>query len=54
MNTDLKSFYGGVQFCDCDYAHCNDCDKVINLDKETYMVYEDETYCELCMDKELI
>lgn len=31
-----------------DYAHCADCDVVINLDNQQWQVINDETYCEVC------
>ena len=33
-----------------DYAHCVDCDKVVNLDEDKFTVQDDETYCEYCGD----
>lgn len=29
-----------------DYAHCIDCDEVINLDAETWYTDGNDTYCE--------
>ncbi len=31
-----------------DYAHCNACDGVINLDKEEFVVVDDNTYHPNC------
>lgn len=31
-----------------DYAHCVSCDRVINLDKDTWTVEDDRTYCQDC------
>ena len=33
-----------------DYAHCNACDIVINLDKDTWQVINDQTYCKDCKE----
>lgn len=35
-----------------DFAHCESCDKIINKDTETFVVYEDDTYCAQCALKE--
>ena len=35
-----------------DYAHCEDCDVVINLDNQKWQVINDQTYCEICKVKE--
>ena len=35
---------------DHDYAHCNACDKVIDLDNDIWQVYYDNTYCGICFN----
>ena len=36
-----------------DYAHCNACDSVINLDNDIWQVINDNTYCNNCSKKEV-
>lgn len=31
-----------------DYAHCADCDRVINLDTDIWTADENDTFCEIC------
>lgn len=34
------------------YAHCAGCDKVIDMDNDTFKIINDETYCTECAEKE--
>ncbi len=36
-----------------DYAHCESCDRIINKDTETFIVYADDTFCAQCALKEM-
>lgn len=31
-----------------DFAHCNACDIIINLDNDIWQVINDNTYCDKC------
>lgn len=35
-----------------DFAHCESCDKIINMNKDKWKVINDNTYCENCAIKE--